>query len=150
LEKIGGADIPHQKPEPDKKNACRNLFFRGGSNVKAHAFALAFLFDHVGLVEAHHPVATTDLEAAAIEAGANDFEAVSSETNDDIPEGHAGARFITGSVTRASVYADAQYGILTAGPLPPHKVRIVMLLGLAHGMDGPAIQAWIDQIFLAA
>jgi L-asparaginase len=59
------------------------------------------------------------------------------------------ARFITGSVTRASVYADAQHGILTAGPLPPHKVRIVMLLGLAHGMDGPAIQAWIDQILLA-
>jgi L-asparaginase len=59
------------------------------------------------------------------------------------------ARFITGSVTRASVYADAQHGILTAGPLPPHKVRIVMLLGLAHGMDGPAIQSWIDQILLA-
>ena len=30
-----------------------------------------FLFDHVGLVEAHHPDAGTDLEAAAIEAGAN-------------------------------------------------------------------------------
>ena len=59
------------------------------------------------------------------------------------------ARFITGSVTRASVYADAQHGILTAGPLPPHKVRIIMLLGLAHGMDGPAIQAWIDEILLA-
>ena len=59
------------------------------------------------------------------------------------------ARFITGSVTRASVYADAQHGILTAGPLPPHKVRIVMLLGLAHGMDGPALQTWIDQILLA-
>jgi L-asparaginase len=59
------------------------------------------------------------------------------------------ARFITGSVTRASAYADAQHGILTAGPLPPHKVRIVMLLGLAHGMDGPAIQAWIDRILLA-
>jgi len=59
------------------------------------------------------------------------------------------ARFISGSVTRASVYADAQHGILTAGPLPPHKVRIVMLLGLAHGMDGPAIQTWIDRILLA-
>jgi L-asparaginase len=59
------------------------------------------------------------------------------------------ARFITGSVTRASVYADAQHGILTAGPLPPQKVRIVMLLGLAHGMDGPAIQTWIDRILLA-
>jgi L-asparaginase len=60
------------------------------------------------------------------------------------------ARFITGSVTRASVYADAEHGILTAGPLPPHKVRIIMLLGLAHGMDGPAIQNWIDRILLAA
>ena len=60
------------------------------------------------------------------------------------------ARFITGSVTRASVYADAEHGILTAGPLPPHKVRIVMLLGLAHGMDGPAIQTWIDQILQAS
>ncbi len=60
------------------------------------------------------------------------------------------ARFITGSVTRASVYADAQHGILTAGPLPPHKVRIIMLLGLAHGMDGAAIQDWIDRILLTA
>lgn len=59
------------------------------------------------------------------------------------------ARFISGSVTRTSVYDDAAHGILTAGPLPPHKVRIVMLLGLAHGMDGPAIQAWIDRILLA-
>ena len=60
------------------------------------------------------------------------------------------ARFITGSVTRASVYADAEHGILTAGPLPPHKVRIIMLLGLAHGMDGAAIQDWIDRILLTA
>ncbi len=60
------------------------------------------------------------------------------------------ARFITGSVTRASVYADAEHGILTAGPLPPHKVRIIMLLGLAHGLDGAAIQDWIDRILLTA
>ena len=60
------------------------------------------------------------------------------------------ARFITGSVTRASVYDDAAHGILTAGPLPPHKVRIVMLLGLAHGLSGPALQSWIDQILQAA
>jgi len=60
------------------------------------------------------------------------------------------SRWIPGSVTRASVYKDADHGILTAGPLPPHKVRIVMLLGLAHGMDGLALQAWIDQILQAA
>jgi L-asparaginase len=60
------------------------------------------------------------------------------------------SRWIPGSVTRASVYNDAAHGILTAGPLPPHKVRIVMLLGLAHGLDGTALQAWTDQILQAA
>jgi YebC/PmpR family DNA-binding regulatory protein len=53
-----------------------------------------FLFDHVGLVEAYHPNAATDLEAAAIEAGANEFETLTHEQNDDIPTGAAGAKFI--------------------------------------------------------
>lgn len=53
-----------------------------------------FLFDHVGIIEAHHPDPAADLEAAAIEAGANDFEALTHEQNDDIPAGHAGARFL--------------------------------------------------------
>lgn len=53
-----------------------------------------FLFDHVGLVEAHHPDVNSDREAAAIEAGANDFEALTHEQNDDIPAETAGARFI--------------------------------------------------------
>jgi hypothetical protein len=49
-----------------------------------------FLFDHVGLVEAHHPDGNVDREAAAIEAGANDFEALTHEQNDDIPAGSRG------------------------------------------------------------
>lgn len=53
-----------------------------------------FLFDHVGLVEAHHSDAGADREAAAIEAGANEVEPLTHEQNDDIPEGAAGARFI--------------------------------------------------------
>jgi YebC/PmpR family DNA-binding regulatory protein len=53
-----------------------------------------FLFDHVGLVEAHHHDANIDREAAAIEAGANEVETLTSEQNDDIPEGAAGAKFI--------------------------------------------------------
>ena len=53
-----------------------------------------FLFDLVGLVEAHHPDANIDREAAAIEAGANEVEPLTPEQNDDIPEGAAGARFI--------------------------------------------------------
>lgn len=53
-----------------------------------------FLFDLVGLVEAHHPETGIDREAAAIEAGANEVEPLSPEQNDDVPEGTAGARFI--------------------------------------------------------
>ncbi len=59
----------------------------GGGSMK-------FLFDHVGLVEAHHPVTGTDIEGAAIEAGANEFELLTHAQNDDIPEGTAAARFI--------------------------------------------------------
>jgi len=65
-----------------------------------------FLFEHVGIVEAHHPDANSDLEAAAIEAGANEFEAVTHAQNDDIPEGHAGARFLT---ERTAVHAVATW-----------------------------------------
>ncbi|MCI0747613.1 MAG: YebC/PmpR family DNA-binding transcriptional regulator [Verrucomicrobia subdivision 3 bacterium] len=59
----------------------------GGSNK--------FLFDHVGLVEAYHSNPASDIEAAAIEAGANEVEPLTAADNDDIPEGAAGARFIT-------------------------------------------------------
>jgi YebC/PmpR family DNA-binding regulatory protein len=62
-----------------------------------------FLFDHVGLVEAHHPDAAIDREAAAIEAGANDFEILTPDQNDDIPEGAAGAKFICERTAVATV-----------------------------------------------
>jgi YebC/PmpR family DNA-binding regulatory protein len=54
-----------------------------------------FLFDHVGVVEAHHPDAASDIEGAAIEAGANEVEPLTHQQNDDVPEGACGARFIT-------------------------------------------------------
>ena len=78
----------HQRTAPE----MRFLFKKG---VLGNAGSNKFLFDHVGIVEAHHADPKTDLEAAAIEAGANDFEAISHLQNDDIPEGHAGARFTT-------------------------------------------------------
>jgi YebC/PmpR family DNA-binding regulatory protein len=78
----------HQRTAPE----IRFLFKTG---VLGQAGSNKFLFDHVGIVEAYHPDATTDLETAAIEAGANEFEALSHQQNDDILEGHAGARFIT-------------------------------------------------------
>ncbi|MGI8437241.1 MAG: YebC/PmpR family DNA-binding transcriptional regulator [Chthoniobacterales bacterium] len=80
----------------DNKNRTapeiRVLFKRGqlgtpGSNK--------FLFDHVGLVEAHHADASSDIEGAAIEAGAQNVESLTHDANDDIPAEAAGARFIT-------------------------------------------------------
>jgi YebC/PmpR family DNA-binding regulatory protein len=53
-----------------------------------------FLFSHVGLVEAFVSV-PADAEEAAIEAGANEVEALDHSRNDSIPEGAVGARFIT-------------------------------------------------------
>ena len=65
-----------------------------------------FLFDHVGLVEAHHPDTGTDIEAAAIEAGANEVEPLDHARNDDIPEDATGARFI---VDRPAVHAVSKW-----------------------------------------
>ncbi|HTO05364.1 MAG TPA: YebC/PmpR family DNA-binding transcriptional regulator [Opitutus sp.] len=77
----------------------RVMFKKG---VLGTAGSNKFLFDHVGIVEAHHGGGSLDLEAVAIEAGANDFEALTQAQNDDIPEGRAGARFIT---DRTAVHA---------------------------------------------
>jgi len=78
----------------------RVLFNKKGVLGAAHSNK--FLFDHVGLVEAHTAAAGTDLEGTAIEAGANDFSPLTHAENDDIPEGVTGARFVT---ERTSVHA---------------------------------------------
>jgi YebC/PmpR family DNA-binding regulatory protein len=78
----------HQRTAPE----IRQLFRRG---VLGQLHSNKFLFDHVGIVDAHHADLGTDLEATAIEAGANDFEPLTHTQNDDMPEGRAGARFIT-------------------------------------------------------
>lgn len=49
-----------------------------------------FLFEHVGIVEATHPVAGQDLETAAIEAGAQDVEKL-----ENVKEEESGGRFFT-------------------------------------------------------
>jgi YebC/PmpR family DNA-binding regulatory protein len=68
------------------------VLFRKGQ--LASSGANKFVFDNVGLVEAHHPDAETDLETAAIEAGANEVQPLTHHQNDDIPAGTAGAKFI--------------------------------------------------------
>jgi len=81
----------------------RHLFRKGqlgtsGSNK--------FLFDHAGIVEAYHADPKADLEAAAIEAGANEVETLTREANDDVPEGAAGARFL---VDRSAVHSVSKW-----------------------------------------
>ena len=81
----------------------RVLFKRGQLGT---AGSNKFLFDHVGLVEAHHLDTNTDRETAAIEAGANEVESLTHEQNDDIPASAAGARFIC---DRTAVHAVSQW-----------------------------------------
>jgi len=80
----------------DNKNRTapeiRVLFKRGQLGAPA---SNKFLFDHAGIVEAHHAEPTADIEAAAIEAGAQNVEPLAHAESEDIPEGATGARFIT-------------------------------------------------------
>jgi YebC/PmpR family DNA-binding regulatory protein len=80
------------------------LLFRKGQ--LGSAGSNKFLFDHAGLVEAHHPDPHTDRETAAIEAGANEVEPFTHQQNDDIPEASTGARFLC---DRAAVHAVSQW-----------------------------------------
>jgi YebC/PmpR family DNA-binding regulatory protein len=103
---------PHKVPvivevQTDNKNRTapeiRVLFKRGQLGA---AGSNKFLFDHVGLVEAHHADPAADIEAAAIEAGAQEVEPLSAAQNDDIPEGATGARFTTAA---ADLHAVSQW-----------------------------------------
>jgi len=80
----------------------RLIFTKKGGQLGAPG-SNKFLFEHVGLVEAHHADADVDIEAAAIEAGANDFEPLNHAQNDDIPADRTGARFITERTATAAV-----------------------------------------------
>lgn len=65
-----------------------------------------FLFDHVGIVEAYHADPSSDIEAAAIEANAQNVEPLTHAENDEIPEGATGARFFT---ERSDLHAVTQW-----------------------------------------
>src|SRR5436190_14427993 len=82
----------------------RSLFKKGGQ--LGAPGSNKFLFDHVGLVDAHHADPGADIEAAAIEANAQNVEPLSHAQNDDIPEATAGARFIT---ERGDLHAVTQW-----------------------------------------
>jgi transcriptional/translational regulatory protein YebC/TACO1 len=61
---------------------------------------MAFFFDHLGVIEASHPDRARDPEADAIEAGAQNVEALEAE---EVPEGSVGARFLTDPKDLAAV-----------------------------------------------
>lgn len=77
------------------------VLFRKGS--LGTSGSVKFMFEHVGLVEAHTADTATDPEEAAIEAGANEVEPLTHLENDDIPEDRRGARFITERTATAEV-----------------------------------------------
>jgi YebC/PmpR family DNA-binding regulatory protein len=81
----------------------RHVFRKG---QLGNAGSNKFLFDHTGIVEAYHADAKSDLEAAAIEAGANEVEPLAHQQNDEIPEEAAGARFLT---DRSAVHAVSKW-----------------------------------------
>jgi YebC/PmpR family DNA-binding regulatory protein len=66
----------------------RQLFKHGQLGAPG---SVSFLFHHWGVVEAHHADKSQDIEAAAIEAGAQEVEPL---TGEDMPEGSVGARFL--------------------------------------------------------
>lgn len=67
----------------------RNLFKAGSLGQPG---SVAFFFNHLGVVEATHSEAGRDPEADAIEAGAQEVEALEA---DEVPSGQKGARFLT-------------------------------------------------------
>ncbi len=68
----------------------RKLFSAGGS--LGQPGSVGFFFNHAGVVEATHPDPNRDADTDAIEAGAQEVEALEA---DEVPEGQKGARFIT-------------------------------------------------------
>lgn len=67
----------------------RNIFKAGSLGQPG---SVGFFFNHLGVVEATHTDANRDAEGDAIEAGAQEVEALEAE---EIPEGQKGARFLT-------------------------------------------------------
>jgi len=67
----------------------RNLFKAGALGQPG---SVAFFFNHLGVVEATHADLNRDVEADAIEAGAQEIEPLEAE---EVPAGRQGARFLT-------------------------------------------------------
>jgi YebC/PmpR family DNA-binding regulatory protein len=88
----------------NRTSAEIKVLFRAGSlGTKG---SVAWMFDHIGLVEAWHPVGGTDLETAAIEAEADNVEPLTAETIEDLAATAVAGRF-TSSPTSLDVMTKA-------------------------------------------
>jgi transcriptional/translational regulatory protein YebC/TACO1 len=67
------------------------VIFRAGS--LGQRGSVAWMFEHCGLIEAHHPDAAADIEVAALEAEADEVEPLELDEDDAELKGHVGARF---------------------------------------------------------
>ena len=72
------------------------VLFRAGTMSK-----VMWMFDHVGLIEAHHADKSLDIEEAALNAEAENVEPM--EVEDEEAAGHIGARFFTQTTTLDAV-----------------------------------------------
>jgi YebC/PmpR family DNA-binding regulatory protein len=88
---------PHKVPVivecvTDNKNRTsadiRSLFRKNAQ--LGNVGTVAWMFDHLGVVEATKAEAGVDIEGVAIEAGAQNVEPLEAQ---DVPEGHTGGRF---------------------------------------------------------
>ena len=66
------------------------VLFRAGSMG-----SVAWMFDHVGMIEAHTIKTDVDPETDALEAGADDLEILTAQDVEDLPDGATAARFFT-------------------------------------------------------
>lgn len=102
--------------------------------------SVAWMFDHVGMVEAHHPQAGQDIEAAAIEAGAQNVEPVT----DDIPAGHTGARFYCDrtDLNTVSKYLKGAGWVVTAAEMSYVAKNAVQVTAAQR----PEVEAFLSEI----
>ncbi len=91
---------PHRVPvivecmtDNNKRTApeIRVLFRAGSLGTKG---SVGFMFNHLGLIEAHHADASIDLETAALEAEADDVTPLTADDLEELPEGHLAGRFL--------------------------------------------------------
>lgn len=140
---------PHKVPvivecQTDNRNRTapdmRHLFGKGGQ--LGQPGSMNFFFDRWGVVEATHTDKSRDPEGDAIEAGAQNVEALEAE---ETPEGSIGARFLTdtkdlGAVTKwlkaaGWAIAASEMRFIAKTPVELGEADKKLVLDFLHALD---------------